>query len=67
MSSLYWYGFRQVKPHPQGKAVACGPFPTREAAMVDRERAKSDPDCVVSTPFIANTKIEAEIKAERLT
>ena len=67
MAAMYWYGFRQVSPGPPGKAVACGPFETREAAMRDRERSKIDLDCVVSVPFVADTKTEAEARSERLT
>ena len=67
MTMQYWFGFRQNSPKPPGKAIACGPFTSRAKAMKDREASKGANDCAVSVPFMADSKGEAEEKAEKLT
>lgn len=62
----YWYGFRQTHPAPPGRAVACGPYSSWEEAKLHRERAKAW-DCSVSIPFAAETKEEADKRAEETT
>ncbi|MBA4417770.1 MAG: hypothetical protein C0392_07655 [Syntrophus sp. (in: bacteria)] len=64
--TIYWFGFRQTVPRPPAKAVPCGPYDSREKANRERESSKAW-DCNVSTVFIAETREEAEKKAEELT
>lgn len=64
--NTYWFGFRQTRPAPPGKAVPCGPYRTREIAKLEREKAKAW-DCAVSIPYVALSKEEAEKRAEELT
>ena len=62
----YWFGFRQTIPSPPGKDIACGPYNSREEANREREKSKAW-DCRVSIVFVADTKEEAEKKAEEWT
>ena len=57
----YYFGFRQIIPRPPRKWVLCGPFDSLDQAKTERKKAKA-PDCQVTTPFIASTEDEAEIK-----
>lgn len=66
MTKEYWFGFKQTFPKPSGRAIACGPYGTRDEAMKEREKSKAW-DCVVSVPFIAYSKDEAEKRAEQIT
>ena len=66
IENKYWFGFRQTYPKPPGKAIACGPYDSYEEAKKERNQSKAW-DCNVSVPFIADTKKEAEEKAERFT
>jgi hypothetical protein len=62
----YWFGFRQIIPQPPGKAVPCGPYNSRQEADIERRRSKAW-DCNISDVFIAESKEEAEKKAEEWT
>ena len=64
--SKYWFGFRQTIPNPPGKAIACGPYNSREEANRERQKSKAW-DSSVSAVFVAETKEEAEKKAEERT
>lgn len=67
MNVEYWFGFKQFSQGSAGGAVACGPFKTRDDAMRERERCKSAGDAMVSIPFVARSKAEAEEKARKFT
>jgi len=55
----YYFGFRQIKPSPPGRWVACGPHDTFEAAMADRASMKAW-DSEVDVPMLYASKEEAE-------
>jgi len=59
----YYFGFRQVIPRPPGKWIAVGPYDSYDQAKVARENAKAA-DAQVSTPFLADSKEEAQAKCD---
>ncbi|WP_181152375.1 hypothetical protein, partial [Burkholderia cepacia] len=67
----YYYGFRQVRIKTTngiildpGRAVLCGPYPSREAAETNRANSQAY-DAALSFVFFADTAQEAEQRIER--
>jgi hypothetical protein len=62
----YWFGCRQISPEPPGKAIACGPYDTKEEAIRERDRARAW-NFRITVVFVADTEEEAGKKAEEWT
>jgi hypothetical protein len=69
----YYYGFRQVRVKTTkgiildpGRAVLCGPYPTREAAENNRSNSQAF-DAALSFVFSADSTQEAQDRIERDT
>ena len=60
----WWFAFRQSVPSPPGTGIAIGPFDSHREVVEGRQRTKAW-DCDVSEPFQAESKEEAEKRAER--